>query len=362
MLSVLFWCTHCFSHRTKTDPTPSGDTLVGVPIPEHPDFVLDTTRTSDTDSLLGASQRFGTQQIFELSELTHMDGQYSQQPDFSGKSTTLGFTFVAPHPDTMSRRPFILILHEGALLFGDRGLELEKAKLLAQKGFAVATIDYRLGFAGGSQQDACGSNSQEVAKAIYRATQDTFTALHFFLSQSEQFGLDSAQVFLAGSSAGAIVIASLAYMTERDFSSLFPGISSVLGPLDALQAHRQFKLRGLLTTTGFALPVSNQFRATNARPTLFFQKEKDDILPNILGPLFGCNHYFNCIGSDSLSKKLAEHGIATQLNIETGQGHLLAFPNQYIVDQYAAFIRRLWNKDYRQRIYKDYDLMMDQPY
>ena len=155
----------------ETEPG-SKDSLITEPGSDTTFVPIDTSIIRNTDQSLFLSQRFNEENIFDASQIVSEEGQYWRANDYIGRSVNLGYTFSAPANDTMQARPFVMLLHEGAFLFGKRQDEDERIKLLAQKGYATATIDYRIGFNGAREGFACNGNNLEVYQAIYRSVQE----------------------------------------------------------------------------------------------------------------------------------------------------------------------------------------------
>lgn len=79
----------------------------------------------------------------------------------------------------------------------------------AKKGYVIASIDYRLGI----------EHEGEIAdyhEALYRAQQDGKAAIRFFRKHADKYGIDTAQIFLTGSSAGSKTALAIAYMDENE--------------------------------------------------------------------------------------------------------------------------------------------------
>jgi acetyl esterase/lipase len=362
LMIVLIACIALFRCASTNQPDPEGDTTnpvdtIANPFPDTTGF--DIVKINLRDSILGNSVRFDSIDLFTDAALENKTGVYSQANDFTGKNISLDFSFLAPADDTLKKRPFVLFVHEGAFLYGTLDNEMEKARSLAHKGFATASINYRLGFNGGSETNICGSSRQELIRTIYRAVQDTYAALFYFTNNAETLGIDVSQIFLAGSSAGAITVSSLAYMKESDFKALDPEIVKVLGPLDPYQTTKRFKLRALLTSLGYGLISSSTVSAASARPTIFFQRTEDNILPYQQGPLFFCSSYPVIYGAKGQSDKLKVLKIPFELNYEPEKGHLLSYPEDYISKRYAMFVKRFWKKDNRQIVLERYQVVSD---
>lgn len=333
-------------------PAPEPDGIDGGPdttVPNKPDTVIiDTIPAKNPDSSLANTARFGVGKIFTDTNLKTSKGIYANAADYRGKATELNYEFVAPGDDTLRYRPFVLMVHEGAFLFGDLGNEMGKARGLAQRGYAAASINYRLGFSGASEQYACGGNRQEAVRAVYRAVQDTYAAIHYFVDRAEEFGIDTRQIMLAGSSAGAITVTALVYMNEADFEALAPGITKALGRLDPKADDSPFRVRALLTQMGYGIFNSDYINASNAMPTVFFQRIGDNVLPYYGGTFLSCPTYPGMVGAKVAADQLKKFKIPFELNFENLEGHHLSYPEEYVIGRYAGFMKRLWSQNPRQ--------------
>ncbi|GLU55139.1 alpha/beta hydrolase [Dyadobacter frigoris] len=367
LLIIVITTSVFFSCASTSQPDPDGGTTdpdggstnpmdtIAFPFPDTTAFA----KINKTDSILGNSLRFGDVDIFQEAALESKTGIYNKAKDYTGKAVDLNFSFLAPAADTLKKRPFVLFVHEGAFVYGTLDNEMGKAKSFAQKGYATASINYRLGFNGGSQTNVCGGNKQELIRTIYRAVQDTYAALFYFTSNAETLGIDVSQIFLAGSSAGNITISSLAYTKEADFEVLDPGIVKLLGSLDPHQTAKRFKLRALLTSLGYGLLKGSSFSVSTAKPTIFFQRTGDNVLPYESGSLFFCSSYPVISGAKTTTDQLVTFKMPFELNYEPEIGHLLSYPESYISQHYALFVKRFWKKDNRQIISERYAVISD---
>lgn len=339
------------------EPVEGGKDTTGVTRPDT--VITDTVPPKNPDSLLAKTLRFGTGQIFEDSGLETHKGIYTTAKNYLGADSGLKYEFIAASGDTMKHRPFVLMVHEGAFLFGDLGNEMGKARWLARRGYAAASVDYRLGFNGGSEQNACGGSSPEVVRAVYRAVQDTYAAIHYFVDKADEFGIDKRQIILAGSSAGSITVAALVYMTEADFEALQPGITQALGKLDPQAGEGSFRIRAILTQLGYGQFKSSYIKSSNAIPTVFFQRIGDNVLPYNQGTFLSCPWYLAMEGARPAADLLKNLKVPFELNYENQVGHQLSYPEDYIASRYALFMKRLWSQDLRQITNDAYDKVED---
>ncbi|WP_161597218.1 alpha/beta hydrolase [Dyadobacter flavalbus] len=366
MIWISFYVLTGCSSRRDLNPIDNPDISVDTFKLLDCNSILSDPAISDTalirikDKLFSESKRFKQESIIPIDRIQDVKGIYRTANNYIGQSINLNYTFTAIHNDTLKRRPFIMFMHEGAFLYGSMDNELGKAHAFAQRGFAAASINYRLGFNGGQESNICGSNKQEIIMAIYRSVQDGYAALGYFLQRSKEFGIDESQIFLAGSSAGAIAIAAMVYMNESDFEALEPGIVKLLGKLDPCDISSRVNIRALLTNTGFGLLNSTYITKANARPTLFFQRSGDNILPYEKGNIFFCPLYPAICGAKTTSEKLKDLKIPFELNFEPEQGHNLNYSETYVIDRYIQFIGRIWSRNKRQVINERYKVVSDQ--
>lgn len=111
--------------------------------------------------------------------------------------------------DSRKLHPLLVLIHGGAFYAGDKsdpGFP-EMAEYFAQRGYVVASINYRLGF---------WPWSTSVDRAGYRAVQDANAAVRYLLNDKEKYCIDTTNIFVAGSSAGAVTALNLAFMREEN--------------------------------------------------------------------------------------------------------------------------------------------------
>lgn len=97
--------------------------------------------------------------------------------------------------------PACVLVHGGGWVKGDKEKFRPLAIALAEKGYVVANIEYRLG---------------PVAK-YPAAVQDCFLAVRFVRANAKRFGLDPMRVGAWGGSAGGHLVGMLASMPTREF-------------------------------------------------------------------------------------------------------------------------------------------------
>lgn len=138
------------------------------------------------------------------------------------QAPALVFDFYEPTGDTVAERPLIIMLHTGTFLpiiynGNPTGSRLDFAtsqicQSYAKRGYAVANLEYRLGWnpMAPTQADRAAS----LMKAVYRAIQDTKSAVRYFRKDYEngnQWGIDTSRIILCGQGSGGWI--GLGYAT-----------------------------------------------------------------------------------------------------------------------------------------------------
>ena len=137
--------------------------------------------------------------------------QYGEAINLKGENEKLLLTFFQPAGDTMKRRPIVIFIHGGGFVNGTRfiGFGARVCNEFTRRGYVTATIEYRLGI-------AATHTNNDYAEAMYRAQQDGRAAVRYFRRYAEKYGIDTSQIFIAGSSAGSMTCLSMAYMNENE--------------------------------------------------------------------------------------------------------------------------------------------------
>jgi len=135
----------------------------------------------------------------------------------------LAFDLYEPAEDTVAERPLIIMLHTGTFLpiiynGNPTGMRNDVAttnicKSYAKRGYVVANLEYRLGWNPTAATQA--ERAASLMKAVYRAIQDTKSAVRFFRKDyamnGNQWGIDTSRIILCGQGSGGWV--ALGYAT-----------------------------------------------------------------------------------------------------------------------------------------------------
>ena len=233
--------------------------------------------------------------------ITTANLNYGSTPDLSNHPTALTLDLYQPSGDTATARPAIVWVHGGGFVGGDKSTEGPIVTPMAQRGFVVVSIDYRL-----MAPDGCtGANlTTECILAAGDAINDAQAAVRWLRANAATYRIDAGRVAIAGFSAGAITATGVAVSAGQPGNSGNPGYSS------AVQAW--------MSVSG-GLPGGELVDATTP-PGYLFSGTEDTTVP----------YQWSVDTAHALD---AAGGLAV-LNTETGLGH--ALPDLNVLDSQMA--------------------------
>lgn len=193
-------------------------------------------------------------------------------------------------PKTIKRNcPLIIFVHGGGFSGGKRNDKhiIDFAEFMAKRGFAVASISYRLtmkklGF-------GCNTNAIDKISAFNSASEDISFAVKYIIENNRKFKVNSDKIILAGSSAGAEAILNLAYVYDN---KILP---------------KSLKFAGIISMAG-AVTSTEKITLKTAIPTQFFHGTLDKLVPYDIAPHHYCKKssvgYLQLYGSKAITDKL----------------------------------------------------------
>lgn len=188
---------------------------------------------------------------------------FGSNTSWSGSNIVLKLDFYEPAGDTCQARPLIIWAHGGSFL-GGASTDADVVALsqrFAKKGYACASINYRTGF--------YPVDSANAVTAVMRAVQDMKAAIRFFYKDrltTNTYKIDTNQIFIGGSSAGAIAALHLQYL-DRD-CEIYPYVNATkLGQLGGMEGNSgnpgySHRVNGLINLCG-ALAIYGWLEAGN---------------------------------------------------------------------------------------------------
>ena len=241
-----------------------------------------------------------------------------------------------PENSHLNKTPLLIFIHGGAFFFGDKENKLQQTLTdhLVKRGYTVVSINYRLG------STLLGKGA--IERAIYRDVQDTRAALRFLVHHQEKLGIDTANIYLAGSSAGGIIALTTAFMdSDEVYASTNDGVLHLRKNLNGLDdsgndLNNTFNVAGVVSLWG---GVTNLQMLDNSIPTLLFHGTEDEIIPcdeglpfkNVMGgfahriissfgKLYGSKTIYNRLTVSNIPAKYVPfHGYGHDAHIESDE-------------------------------------------
>jgi acetyl esterase/lipase len=247
--------------------------------------------------------------------------QYGQAPDSGGVMTSLLLDVYFPTGATTAHKfPLVLFSHGGGFTKGDKSDTKTFCSALADSGFVVASINYRLGWRTGGGN--CDGDILSRRLAAYRAIQDANAALRFMISKAGEYAIDANYVFVGGNSAGAGTSLLTTYITNTVAQQTAATEYATLGPVNTSgnQLNTTFIIKGIANMWG-ALPDSNLITVSSAVPMISFHGTADNVVPYDFGYTNNCPNYQMEYGSACLSRRLYAVNKPFWLRLNGGAGH-----------------------------------------
>ena len=255
--------------------------------------------------------RFTEKEYFSIAQIdSTFDLTYGSALNWQNSNEDLKLDIYYPsiNQDNLSERPFVLIIHGGSFLIGDKADWRFVCREFAKRGFVVATINYRLGYD--------DNESNGLKKAIYRAHQDANASIRFIIQNHDLYKIDTSALFIGGGSAGAYTSLNVIYTSQQEWEYTYPDISNLLGDLDnsGNLFNHSYKFKGVFNNWGST--VGAFIEHENMLPMISFHGELDDIV-DVDTTLNGV------YGSRKIHEVLLKKNICSDLTIKTDGGHVI---------------------------------------
>jgi poly(3-hydroxybutyrate) depolymerase len=126
------------------------------------------------------------------------------------------FDFYQSPNDDARARPLVIWMHGGGFKLGTKRAKAAKSysESFAQRGYAVASINYRL-----SKENPL-LHFDVLLRASFNATQDAKRAMAYFRKNADKYHIDPDKIILAGNSAGGFMALEAAYSKNEDFGRM----------------------------------------------------------------------------------------------------------------------------------------------
>jgi pimeloyl-ACP methyl ester carboxylesterase len=245
-----------------------------------------------------------------------------------------------PKVDTFKHRPLVMLIHGGAFYIGSKESAAERslATTLAKSGYLVASIDYRLGFR---------LTPSDVELSAYRAVQDAHAALRFLAHNASGLGIDPQQVYVGGTSAGAVAALNVSFLDndERPERIIEAEKEGTVSKIEASgnKYNEKFEIKAVANMWG-AVADLNIFDRDEKISVLSIHGTADGIVPYNYDHPFQNSLYVNRLlmdkmyGSKPIHERLQILGNRNRLISLNGLGHEPELDNYKTLNQYMDTI------------------------
>lgn len=236
----------------------------------------------------------------------------------STTNQNLQLDFFEPSGDTAQKRALIIFAHSGGFINGTKDNQDMQALCdsFSKRGYVTASLNYRLGF------NLFSSNASE--RAVWRGVQDASAAVRFFKHNATLYRIDTANIFLWGSSAGSFMALGLAYVddAERPASTYAAFLRPDLGCKDCTGNNygNSSLVTGIISCWG-ATKDTAWIQNNNNIPVQLFHGTADGTVPYTEGYPFGLSTITYVRGSQEINEQLNRTSIYHELYAEPGLDH-----------------------------------------
>lgn len=240
---------------------------------------------------------------------------------------TLQLDFYEPISKNNQPKPLIVLMHGGGFASGLKdGLgEAKFCKAMAEKGYAVASISYRL--TRKNDPFNCDCDTDKKMFSFISAAEDLSSAIHY-MNKEKNLIFDRNTIVLAGSSAGAEAVLHSAFMNYDYRFNHIPAIS----------------ISGIISFSG-AVSNANYISENNAVPSLFIHGKKDVLVPYGTAAHHYCEEdkkgYLMLDGPQTIVSKLQKQETSYILAFDPEGGHEWADDGYNQIELVSRFIQDL---------------------
>jgi acetyl esterase/lipase len=250
---------------------------------------------------------------------------------FTNDTISLELDLFVPEKETDELTPLLIYVHGGGFSKGDRYGGYELARYLNSRNIACATISYTLHMK--DKSFGCDGILSEKIKAIQIAASELWHATDFLIEHHGHFQIDTSQIFICGSSAGAETVLHAAHWDRQHMQFFDPVL------------HPSFKYAGVIAGAGAIMDL-NLITSESMIPTMLFHGDADPLVPYGVASHHYCppdaSGWLMLFGSFAIARHLLDLGGTCQLITFLGGDHSYAGAYFYQDQEPVAdFIKRI---------------------
>jgi poly(3-hydroxybutyrate) depolymerase len=179
---------------------------------------------------------------------------YGNADNWNNTPQELMMNIFQPEGDTATRRPLLVLAHGGSFINGSR-YALDVTYLcneFAKRGYVCVSIQYRLGI---DISKFFLTPGPQFANAVWRGTLDGRAAVRYLRAHADSLGIDTAQIYIGGVSAGGVLGLHEAFLDVSsevaaadppiDTASIGVGIKGLSGTLG-----ESWRVKGVISLCG----------------------------------------------------------------------------------------------------------------
>jgi len=156
----------------------------------------------------------GTRYLDEIfPTVTTTTVKYGENVTFGGALKNLRMDIYLPDGDVATERPVVIMAFGGSFIWGDKATMAYYCDYFAKRGYVAASIDYRL-YDGPFFPFP---DSIVMLDVVIKAVGDMKAAVRYFrkdAATTNQYKIDTNNIFIGGQSAGGILAAHTAYIND----------------------------------------------------------------------------------------------------------------------------------------------------
>jgi predicted esterase len=243
-----------------------------------------------------------------------------------GKEKQLGIGLVRPVDNLPSKkRPLVIGIHSGGFVnfcpFEPCYLKYSENVLVPNftaRGFVTAAVQYRLTPA--LDFNPLNLSDETLKDTQYKAVQDAREAIKYIFENADKLGVDTENVFLVGTSAGAIISLHAAYLDTEEV------------PKDLLRKYgglaKREKIKGVASLSG-ALYDLSYLDGGDKVPLLIIHGNGDSVVPFEKGFYLGIKHLTPVFGGKAVFDAALKKGFDAKA-VFYDFGH--KYPSRFVGD------------------------------